>query len=94
MAAVKMMAFANMSKMTHSCSVTCSLSDRLYGFGLLMLSSSQLQQLDVMQNKGMEQTILGCTRDIATDIRRYLLDLLSIAKWHKYIDVILIYCKI
>ena len=52
-----------------------------YGLGLLTLSSSQLHRLNVIQNEGM-RTILGCTRDTATDAMRYVLDLPDMAERH------------
>ncbi len=45
-----------------------------YGLGLLTLSATQLQRLDVIQNEGM-RSILGCTRDTSAEAMRYLLDL-------------------
>ena len=37
-----------------------------YGFGLLTLSDSQLQRLEVIQNEGM-RAIHGCTRDTSAE---------------------------
>ena len=87
LAAVKMMAFANMPQrilFTLFQSLVLSVID--YGFGLLTLSSSQLQRLDVIQNEGM-RTILGCTRATATDAMRHLLDLPSMAERHRLAQV-------
>ena len=45
-----------------------------YGFGLLTLSKTQLQRLEVIQNQGM-RTILGCVRAISCEAMRHLLGL-------------------
>ena len=37
-----------------------------YGLGLLTLSATQLQRLDVRQNEGT-RSILGCTRDTSAE---------------------------
>ena len=57
-----------------------------YGFGLLTLSKSQLERLEVIQNQGM-RTILGCTRDTSCEAMRHLLDLLSMPERHKKAQV-------
>ena len=53
-----------------------------YGFGLLTLSKTQLERLEVIQNQGM-RTILGCTRDTSCEAMRHLLGLLSMQERHK-----------
>ena len=53
-----------------------------YGLGLLTLSKSQLQRLDVIQNEGM-RAILGCTKDTSAEAMRHLLDLPTVSERHK-----------
>ena len=53
-----------------------------YGLGLLTLSKSQLQRLDVIQNEGM-RAILGCTKDTSAEAMRHLLDLPTVSARHK-----------
>ena len=53
-----------------------------YGFGLLTLSKTQLQRLEVIQNQGM-RTILRCTRDTSCKAILHLLGLLSMPERHK-----------
>ena len=57
-----------------------------YGLGLLTLSKSQLQRLDVIQNEGM-RAILGCTKDTSAEAMRYLLDLPTASERHKLAQV-------
>ena len=57
-----------------------------YGLGLLTLSATQLQRLDVIQNEGM-RSILGCTRDTSAEAMRYLLDLPPMRDRHKLSQV-------
>ena len=57
-----------------------------YGFGLLTLSKTQLERLEVIQNQGM-RTILGCTRDTSCEAMRHVLDLLSMPERHKKAQV-------
>ena len=57
-----------------------------YGFGLLTLSKTQLERLEVIQNQGM-RTILGRTRDTSCEAMRHLLDLLSMPERHKKAQV-------
>ena len=87
LSAVKMMAFAGMPQrilFTLFQALVLSVID--YGLGLLTLSSSQLHRLNVIQNEGM-RTILGCTRDTATDAMRYVLDLPDMAERHRIAQV-------
>ena len=57
-----------------------------YGFGLLTLSKTQLQRLEVIQNQGM-RTILGCVRATSCEAMRHLLDLPSMPERHKQSQV-------
>ena len=57
-----------------------------YGLGLLTLSATQLQRLEVLQNEGM-RSILGCTRDTSTEAMRYVLDLPPMQDRHKISQV-------
>ena len=57
-----------------------------YGFGLLTLSKTQLQRLDVIQNEGM-RAILGCTKDTAAAAMRYVLGLPAMKERHKLAQV-------
>ena len=57
-----------------------------YGLGLLTLSKSQLQRLDVIQNEGM-RAILGCTKDTSAEAMRHLLDLPTVSERHKLAQV-------
>ena len=57
-----------------------------YGFGLLTLSKTQLERLEVIQNQGM-RIILGCTRDTSCEAMRHLLGLLSMPERHKKAQV-------
>ena len=57
-----------------------------YGLGLLTLSKSQVQRLDVIQNEGM-RAILGCTKDTSAEAMRYLLDLPTASERHKLAQV-------
>ena len=57
-----------------------------YGLGLLTLSKTQLQRLEVIQNEGM-RTILGCTRDTSAEAMRYLLDFPCADERHKLAQV-------
>ncbi len=57
-----------------------------YGLGLLTLSATQLQRLDVIQNESMK-SILGCTRDTFAEAMRYLLDLPPMRDRHKLSQV-------
>ena len=42
-----------------------------YGFGLLTMSKSQLNRLEVIQNEAM-RAIHGCTRDTSAEAMRYI----------------------
>ena len=53
-----------------------------YGLGLLTLSKTQLQRLEVIQNQSM-RTILGCVRATSCEAMRHLLDLPSMPERHK-----------
>ena len=44
-----------------------------YGLGILTLSDTQLNRLEIIQNEGM-RTILGCKKDTSVEAMRYLLD--------------------
>ena len=57
-----------------------------YGFGLLTLSKSQLQRLEVIQNEGM-RAILGCTRDTSAEAMRHLLGFPTMDERHKLAQV-------
>ena len=57
-----------------------------YGFGMLTLSRTQRERLDVIQNEGM-RVILGCTRDTAAVAMRHLLDLPNMSERHKLAQV-------
>ena len=57
-----------------------------YGLGLLTLSKTQLQRLEVIQNEGM-RTVLGCTRDTSTAAMRHLLDLPTMPNRHKLAQI-------
>ena len=57
-----------------------------YGLGLLTLSKSQAQRLDVIQNEGMS-AILGCTKDTSAEAMRYLLDLPTASERHELVQV-------
>ena len=57
-----------------------------YGLGLLTLSKSQVQRLDVIQNEGM-RAILGCTKDTSAEAMRCLLDLPTESERHKLAQV-------
>ena len=57
-----------------------------YGLGLLTLSATQLQRLDVIQNESM-RSILGCTRDTSAEAMRYRLDLPPMRDRHKLSQV-------
>ena len=57
-----------------------------YGLGLLTLSKSQVQRLDVIQNEGM-RAILGCTKDTSAEAMRHLLDLPTVSERHKLAQV-------
>ena len=85
--AVKLMARDGMPQ-----KILCLLFDMLvlsqvdYGFGLLTLSKTQLQRLDVIQNEGM-RAILGCTKDTAATAMRYVLGLPAMKEKHKLAQV-------
>ena len=85
--AVKLMARDGMPQ-----KILCLLFDMLvlsqvdYGFGLLTLSKTQLQRLDVIQNEGM-RAILGCTKDTAAAAMRYVLGLPAMKERHKLAQV-------
>ena len=57
-----------------------------YGFGLLILSKSQLNRLEVIQNEAM-RAILGCTRDTSAEAMRYILGFPTMAERHKLAQV-------
>ena len=57
-----------------------------YGLGLLTLSKTQVQRLEVIQNEGM-RAILGCTKDTSAEAMRYLLDLPTASERHKLAQV-------
>ena len=49
-----------------------------YGFGLLTLSKTHLQRLEVIQNQGMRrEPFIRCTGDTSCEAMRHLLGLLS-----------------
>ena len=57
-----------------------------YGFGLLTMSKSQLNRLEVIQNEAM-RAILGCTRDTSAEAMRYILGFPTMAERHKLAQV-------
>ena len=57
-----------------------------YGLGLLTLSKTQVERLDVIQNEGM-RAILGCTKDTSAEAMRHLLDLPTASMRHKLAQV-------
>ena len=57
-----------------------------YGLGLLTLSKTQVERLDVIQNEGM-RAILGCTKDTSAEAMRHLLDLPTASERHKLAQV-------
>ena len=57
-----------------------------YGFGLLTLSTAQLNRLEVIQNEAM-RAILGCTRDTSAEAMRYLLNFPTMAERHRIAQV-------
>ena len=80
---VKLMARNGMSQR-----LLCLLFDMIvlcqvdYGFGLLTLSKTQWNTLDVIQNEGM-RFILGCTKDIAAAAMRYVFRCSVMQERHK-----------
>ena len=84
---VKLMARDGMSQR-----ILCLLFDMLvlsqvdYGFGLLTLSKTQLNRLDVIQNEGM-RAILGCTKDTAAAAMRHGLGYCTMQERHKLAQV-------
>ena len=84
---VKLMARDGMSQR-----ILCLLFDMLvlsqvdYGFGLLTLSKTQLNRLDVIQNEGM-RAILGCTKDTAAAAMRHVLGYCTMQERHKLAQV-------
>ena len=85
--ALKTMAVARMSqKILAMLFQTLVLSVVEYGFGLLTLSKSQLNRLEVIQNEAM-RAILGCTRDTSAEAMRYILGFPTMAERHKLAQV-------
>ena len=85
--AIKTMAVARMSqKILVILFQSLVLSVIEYGFGLLTLSTAQLNRLEVIQNEAM-RAILGCTRDTSAEAMRYLLNFPTIAERHHIAQV-------
>ena len=85
--ALKTMATARMSqKILVILYQTLVLSVINYGFGLLTLSTAQLNRLEIIQNESM-RAILGCTKDTAAEAMRYLLGFPTMAERHKIAQV-------
>ena len=85
--ALKTMAAARMSqKILAMLFQTLVLSVVEYGFGLLTLSKTQLNRLEVIQNEAM-RAILGCTRDTSAEAMRYILGFPTMAERHKLAQV-------
>jgi len=85
--AVKTMARANMpQRILAILFQTLVLSVIDYGFGLLTLSKTQLNRLEVIQNEGM-RAILGCTRDTSAAAMRHLLGFPSMKERHQLAQV-------
>ena len=85
--AIKTMAVARMSqKILVILFQSLVLSVIEYGFGLLTLSTAQLNRLEVVQNEAM-RAILGCTRDTSAEAMRYLLNFPTIAERHRIAQV-------
>ncbi|MCP4266011.1 MAG: hypothetical protein GY777_10630, partial [Candidatus Brocadiaceae bacterium] len=84
---LKTMAIARMSqKILAMLFQTLVLSVIEYGFGLLTLSKSHLNRLEVIQNEAM-RAILGCTRDTSAEAMRYILGFPTMAERHKLAQV-------
>ena len=85
--ALKTMAAARMSqKILAMLFQTLVLSVVENGFGLLTLSKTQLNRLEVIQNEAM-RAILGCTRDTSAEAMRYILGFPTMAERHKLAQV-------
>ena len=57
-----------------------------YGFGILTLSTAQLNRLESIQNEAM-RAILGCTRDTSAEAMRYVLGFPTMAERHRTAQV-------